>query len=875
MPNRYFTRNFLILSLALLIYACKSSNLLEAPSTSNKAVLTNGSQGDSLELTSGSDHLQVLREKEMGIREYQPSRTRDFDLIHTALKLEFDYTGRRVLGQAVLEVIPFFYNQEVLILDAKDFEVHDTWLAEDRDTVRLAFEYDQKKLGLLLPKIYGRKDTLHIGVNYTANPGVGTGPGSTAISDTKGLYFINPLGGKPNKPIQIWTQGETTHNSKWFPTIDSPNERHTHDIELKVDQKYRTLSNGELINQTYHKDGDRTDHWRMELSHAPYLSAIVIGEFEEIEDKFGDIPVNYYVEEGYKAGAAKVFEHTPEMMGFFAELLGVEFPWPKYDQVVVRDFVSGAMENTTISIFMEGLNLNEREAIDSEWDYIIAHELFHQWFGNYVTTESWSNLPLNESFADYSEYLWIAHKEGIDRADIHHFNAMEQYLDEAREKQVDLVRFYYDDQEDMFDSHSYAKGGRILHMLRRHLGDEAFFASLNHYLTKNAFSSVEVHDLRMSFEEITGMDLNWFFNQWFLDSGHPLLEITWDTQDPDNLLLGVRQKQNLENTPLYQIPFTVSIYKGGKKTEKEFTLTSGFQQFAIENGSGTDLVIFDENRVILAERQTFRGKEGMLSQFQWAESGLARLEALDSLTGQFNAEIDFSLLLIDALEDPFYVVRELALNQLSRERKPSLWTPTVEDKILYLAENDSENSVRAMAIEVLSGYASVKFEKLFYRLINAPSYQVAGAALTAFMDLDGNETQKEEIFQRLREEENIRILVALADFLTETKNQDEAEWFHSKIRTLNGESLYYFIGYYADYFASVGELPHATAVKILNGLAKEHAANYVRLAAFQSLFGFIEEEGVLEMAESLWKEETDDTIKGYQFYYLEPYLDGY
>ncbi|MEX2512335.1 MAG: M1 family metallopeptidase [Cyclobacteriaceae bacterium] len=876
MPYQHWFRIFGMALWVTLIFSCKP---LEVPK-SEKALGEEEKPSPNVMENIMEDSLSVLlkrkellAEKEYGIQQYRTSRQRDFDLIHTSLQLQFDYENRQVSGKAQLSIKPYFYDQEQLILDARDFEIHQVWMEENNDTLPLAFNYNQEKLKVFLPGVFTKEDTLKIGIEYTAMPEEGADPVSGATSDTKGLYFINSDGLESNKPVQIWTQGETENSSKWFPTIDSPNERQTHDIQLRINQDYLSLSNGELIHQTSHEDGTRTDHWRMDLPHAPYLSAIVIGKFAEVKDNYGDLQVNYYVEEKFRKGAEKVFGNTPEMIRFFSDILGMEFPWKKYDQVVVRDFVSGAMENTTLSIFMEALNLDEREALDSEWDYIIAHELFHQWFGNYVTTESWSNLPLNESFADYSEYLWFEHKEGKDQADIHHFNAMEQYFEEAMEKQVNMIRFYYDDKEDMFDSHSYAKGGRILHMLRQLVGDEAFFKSLNLYLTSNAFSSVEIHHLRLAFEEITGKDLNWFFNQWFLDAGHPTLEILWDDLDPDNLLLTIRQKQELEDTPLYRLPFKVGIYKNGIKTEKEFILENGFQQFAIENGENTDFVIFDEGRTLLAEQISFRGKERLSGQFKWSKSGLARVEALDSLTTMFSEETNFSEIIMPALNDSFHVVRELVLHRLSTRTDHAFIDGPIEEKILNMAEEDPRNAVRAGAIEVLANLAPLKYETLFYRLINEPSYQIAGAALTSFMDLERNGEKKQEIFDRLKDEENIRILAPLADFLTEGSISVEEEWFHEKLHLLTGESLYYFLGYYGDYFASVEETSKQKAVENLYDLGKDHRKNYVRFAAFQSLFGFIDENEVLEKAIVLWQGEKDEQMKLYMQYYLEPYLD--
>src|SRR5690606_29918719 len=343
-----------------------------------------------------------------------------------------------------------------------------------------------------------------------------------------------------------------------------------------------TIGNGELIKQEPLGNGLRKDYWELKLPSAPYLAAIAVGDFGKVEAKAGDIPLGYYVEKGFEKGAEKVFENTPEMLAFFEEILGVKYPWPKYDQIVVRDFVSGAMENTSASIFMEELRLNEREAIDSEWDYIIAHELFHQWFGDFVTTESWSNLPLNEGFANYSEYLWNEYKYGLDEASLKLVSEMEGYFAEAESKQMNLIRFDYADSEDLFDSHSYNKAGIVLHMLRRHLGDEAFFGALNEYLRRHAFQSVEVHDLRLAFERYSGQDLNWFFNQWFLDKGHPELLFEVDYSQPENILVSVYQAQDLKNAPLFRLPIEISWYEGETRKSKTFEMSQTFQQFSLE-----------------------------------------------------------------------------------------------------------------------------------------------------------------------------------------------------------------------------------------------------------------------------------------------------
>ncbi|WP_040415394.1 M1 family metallopeptidase [Cyclobacterium qasimii] len=856
------------LALSLCFISCKTSS----PGNGTMDISQNASVDTSVTAVS-SAHKTLVSEKEAKIREYQASKTRDWDLLHTALKVNFDYAAQTVNGEAILTIKPLIYPQKTLVLDAKDFDVHSTSMLKGGEDLPLTFNYDQEKLTLFLPEKMGRYDTLQIAIAYTAFPEKGGKEGSAAITDTKGLYFINPDGAVKDKPIQIWTQGETVHSSKWFPTIDSPNERQTHDFYLTVPDQYISLSNGEMVNSQKNADGTRTDHWQMNLPHAPYLSALVVGEFATIEENIEGLALRYFVEPKYKEGAKMVFGNTPEMIRFFSSLLEMPFPWQKYDQVVVRDFVSGAMENTTLSIFMEALNLNEREALDSEWDYIIAHELFHQWFGNYVTTESWANLTMNEGFADYAEYLWLEHKEGRDEADMHHFNAIEQYMGEAEEKQLDLVRFYHEDSEDMFDSHTYAKGGRVLHMLRKYLGDEVFFEGLRFYLKENALSSVEVHQLRLALEEVSGKDLNWFFNQWFLSAGHPELKINWDYSQPDNILLTLEQQQDITRFPIFKIPFKVSIYKDGERIEQTYTMDQASQQFALENGPDTELALFDEYSEILSVREETRGGELLAKQFFRSQSGLARVEALDSLTSNNSEALDFLPTMQLALDDSFHVVRELALHRLNRLEAATDAIVQLENKILQMAEGDPNNAVRAAAIEALAGIDNRKYEQLFYRLINAPSYQVSGAALTAYLDLEGNDTQKEELFNRLKQEENIRILAPLADYLTIQKITGQAGWMQEKLDLLEGESLYYFLGYYGDFFASVEGVPTEEAISSLAQLARVHKLNYVRLAAFQSLFGFIDEPGVLELVRSIQGGEKDEMIREYQEYYLSPYLN--
>ena len=362
---------------------------------------------------------------------YQPATTQLHDLMHTRLRVRFDWQKQYLIGEATLTLKPYFYPQKTLILDAKGMDIKQVQLVADAGEKDLKYTYDQHKLTITLDKTYTRTDQYQVFIAYTAKPNELEAKGSAAITSDKGLYFINPLGQDPNKPRQIWTQGETEANSAWFPTIDKPNQKMTQEIYITVEAKYTTLSNGSLQYSRKNADGTRTDYWKMEKPHSPYLAMLAVGEFAVIKDKWRNIDVDYYVEPQYKNTAKAVFGNTPTMMEFFSTKLGFDYPWNKYAQVVVRDFVSGAMENTTASTFMESVQVDRRGLLDANWDYIIAHELFHQWFGDLVTLESWANLPLNESFANYSEYLWEEHKNGKMSADVAGLKEMQTYLGEA------------------------------------------------------------------------------------------------------------------------------------------------------------------------------------------------------------------------------------------------------------------------------------------------------------------------------------------------------------------------------------------------------------------------------------------------------------
>ena len=476
---------------------------------------------------------------------YQPMPSQVLDLLHTKLHVSFNYEKQWVLGSAHLFIKPFASPVRFISLDARGFELKKVACIIQKDTIQKEFTYDGKKLRIDLAKELRVTDTIQIWIDYISKPNELKSEGGEAITDSRGLYFINPSGIDPNKPRQIWTQGETEYNSCWFPTIDLPHEKHTQDIYLTVDSADVSLSNG-LLKGSYPKpNGKRLDHWQQLKPHAPYLTMIAVGNFVVTKDTWRGKEVSYYLEPAYAPYARLIFGKTPLMLDVFSQITGVPYPWDKFSQVVCRDFVSGAMENTSAVLHYENVQHNAREHLDNPHEDIIAHELFHHWFGDLVTSKTWSQLPLNESFATYGEYLYHEKVYGKTFADKIFDKNIQAYLRSSHKFNVSPVRHFYANADDMFDVVSYQKGSWILHYLRSYVGDTAFFKGMNFYLSKNAFKSTDIDHLRHAMEEASGRDLHLFFKQWWEGIGHPVLlaQLQYDAADKSWNVL-VQQQQD-------------------------------------------------------------------------------------------------------------------------------------------------------------------------------------------------------------------------------------------------------------------------------------------------------------------------------------------
>ncbi|MBI3719154.1 MAG: M1 family metallopeptidase [Sphingobacteriales bacterium] len=656
---------------------------------------------------------------------YRATPTKDFDLINTKLDVRFDYDKAYMYGKAQITLKPHFYPQKQLRLDAKGMELHEVSLLKRTQKVKLSYDYsDENNLYITLDKEYKGGENLTIYIDYTAKPNEYAAKGSEAIKDAKGLYFINPKGEDKEKPIQIWTQGETESNSVWCPTIDKPNQRQTDEISMTVPDKYVTLSNGLLVTQKKNADGTRTDTWKMDLPHAPYLMMMGVGDFKIYKDKWRNKEVNYYLEPAYAPYAKQIFGNTPELMEFYSKILGVDFPWQKYSQIVVRDFVSGAEENTTATVHNETVQRTPRELLDGNQEDYLAHELFHQWFGDLVTTESWSNITVNESMANYSEVLWFGYKYGKDAGDAKFLEDMTYYLSDPRKEKLNLVRFNYADKEDVFDLVSYQKGGCILHMLRNYVGDSAFFKALNLYLTTNKFKSTEATNLRMAFEEVTGEDLNWFWNQWYYRSGHPNLKIDY-VYTGDKVKVIIQQ----QTEKIFRLPIAIDIYNGDKKERHKVWIEKQSEVFDFPYKTKPDLVNVDGDKILLCVKEDNKTMENFVHQFKYAGNFMDRHEELEYFYSKMSKNIFLGL------KDKYKGIRYQALGIIA-ELKDSMDYKETEPELKKIAESDAYRPNRAIAISLLSFLDKEEYLPLFRKSLLDSSFSVSIASMLALQDKD-------------------------------------------------------------------------------------------------------------------------------------------
>lgn len=735
------------ITLFLLVFCLIPASLSAKPPKSKK-----NNQSEPLDLE------EVVVSPINPITAYQAAKTRVFDLIHTKIQVSPVRSEKRLYGKAELILKPYYYPQSTLTLDAKGMFINSVQLKRNDSLLNLSYVYDSLKLRMALDRTYTRDEEITVVIDYVSRPY----ELDSAMSEFgRGVYMIDAEDKNPYKPYHLWSQGEEEAGSVWFPTIDATNERCTGEIYLTVDSALITLSNGILIESKVNANGTRTDHWLQDKPHAPYLFFIAAGPYQKYTTSWKDREVSYYTFPQYFDGVADLFRNTPEMLQVYSDKLGVEFPWDKLSNIVAWDYTAGAMENTSAIIYYDPLFCKKEDLVDWNFDYIIGHEIFHQWFGDYVTCESWANIPLNESLADYGEYIWMEHKYGRDFAEAYNQESLDKYLSYSILNDEPAFNFYYQTAHDLFDPIRYEKGGRILQLLRSYVGDEAFFASLKKYLQDNRYGAVELANLRLAFEAVTGQDLTWFFNQWWLQGGHPVLDIrsAYNAQTKA-VELTVTQKQAVESGTLYRLPVKVDLYfADGQKKQHTVDITDREMSFSLPAKTQPLLVNFDADKTLPAEKEEHLSIAENIYKFQHGPRYLDRREAVAALSSQVSGNTSVQDLVYEALADENWFLRRYTLDQLEPgdfdDKNKLLLT------LQQMAGSDPVSQVRHKALLVLLRADRPHAKSICQNVIDKDSsFLCIAAAIDKLAAIDYKEAY--QVCEKYRDTENAYMLPAVA-----------------------------------------------------------------------------------------------------------------
>jgi aminopeptidase N len=463
---------------------------------------------------------------------YNPDRPGQVE--HICLDLTFDIPQRSYTGTCTTRLKPVRSGITTVTLDAVDLTIQRVTIA----AIEQPFDYDGQTLVVRLtePTIAGQG--LELAITYAvAHP-------------QRGIYFVGPDEHYPDKPVQVWTQGEDEDSRFWFPCFDYPGQLATSEIRVAVPDNFLAISNGELVETTV-KGNTKTYHWRQEQVHPTYLMTLAIGDFVELKDDWQGTPVTYYVEKGREAAARLSMGKTPQMVDFFSQIYGYPYPYPKYAQVCVDDFIFGGMENTSTTLLMDRCLLDERAAIDNRsTETLVAHELAHQWFGDLVVIKHWSHAWLKEGMASYAEVLWINQEYGGDEAAYYLLGEARSYLDEdASRYRRPLVTHVYREPIELYDRHIYEKGACVYHMIRTELGDELFWRAIAQFLQTHAHGTVETIDLLRAIETATGRNLTFLFDQYVYRGGHPDYQVAYAWDGDSNIAKITVTQTQTENNP--------------------------------------------------------------------------------------------------------------------------------------------------------------------------------------------------------------------------------------------------------------------------------------------------------------------------------------
>lgn len=663
---------------------------------------------------------------------YNPDRPGQVE--HIALDLELDIPNHSYRGTCTIRINPVRNGINSLTLDAVNLNILSVTILRESQV----FLYDGEQLQIKLNSATEAGKPIEIAIAYSVE------------KPQRGLYFITPTPDYPNKPVQVWTQGEDEDSRFWFPCFDYPGQLATSELRVKVTKPLIAISNGELI-ETQEAGDSKIYHWYQKQVHPTYLMTLAVGDFAELRDEWNNIPVTYYVEKIQEGDARRSMGKTPQMIEFFSQKFGYPYPFPKYAQVCVTDFIFGGMENTSATLLTDRCLVDERALLDRPFtEFLVAHELAHQWFGDLVVIKHWSHAWIKEGMASYSEVLWTETEYGKDDAAYYLLREARSYLDEDKSRyRRPIVTHVYREAIELYDRHLYEKGACVYHMIRAELGDELFDQAVHTFVRDNAHQTVETIDLLRAIEKATGRNLMFLFDQYVYRGGHPDYKVSYSWDEESKLAkITVTQTQAETDKDLFDLKVPIAFGDQQRKvTSFTVRINQKEQSFYFPLPEKPQFISFDAGNHCLKTVVLEYPIPELKAQLQFDPDPISRIYAAEALAKKGGLEA-LKALSQALTEDSFWGVRLEVAKQLAEIKLDQ----TVEALAKGLQDEDAR--VRRSVVEAFAGIKTLASYNLIKPLVDKgdPSYQVEASACVSLGKIASTALLKE------KEEEAIALL---------------------------------------------------------------------------------------------------------------------